>query len=70
LVLVPLLVAFVAQGAAVRLNHEHSEYRWFSAEEARQILPFFSQRANIEHVRTEFVERQPYPLARILPKSS
>ena len=70
LVLVPLFVAYVPADAGVHLNHEHSEYRWCSAEEAVRILPFFAQRANIEHVQTEFVERQPCPLSRILPKSS
>jgi dATP pyrophosphohydrolase len=63
LVLAPLFVAYVPADAGVHLNHEHTE-------EAVRILPFFAQRANIQHVQTEFVERQPCPLARILPKSS
>jgi dihydroneopterin triphosphate diphosphatase len=69
LVLVPLFVAFVSADSGVRLNPEHSDYRWCRAKEALGILPFYSQRENISHVQAEFIERQPCQLARILPKS-
>lgn len=68
LILVPLFVAFVAPESDVQLNFEHSEYSWCSAGEALDLLPFFSQRENIRHVRAEFVERRPNELAKILPK--
>ena len=64
--LIPLFVAFVSTGAEVTLNHEHSEYRWVSATEALEMLPFPPQRENIRHVQREFLERTPSELLRIL----
>ena len=70
LILAPLFVAFVSPDAEVQLNREHSEFSWCSAGEALELLPFFSQRANIEHVRAEFIERRPNELSRILPEKA
>lgn len=63
--IVPAFVARVPAGAPVRLNGEHSAFRWVSLEEAAALLPFGSQRELLAHVRREFVEREPSPFLRL-----
>lgn len=63
--IVPAFVARVGEGAAVRLNGEHSAYRWASLAEAAGVLPFGGQRELVAYVRREFVEREPAPALRI-----
>lgn len=63
--IVPAFVARVAEGEPVRLNGEHSAFRWVSLEEAAALLPFGSQRELLAHVRREFVEREPSPFLRL-----
>lgn len=66
--IVPAFVARVAEGAPVRLNGEHSAFRWISLEEATALLSFGSQRELLAHVRREFVEREPSPFLRLAPR--
>src|SRR5699024_6829458 len=56
---VPAFVALIATDAQVRLNAEHSAFRWVALEQARADLPFGSQRDLLAHVRREFIERKP-----------
>ncbi|HEU4670466.1 MAG TPA: NUDIX domain-containing protein [Dyella sp.] len=63
--IVPAFVARVDEHAAVRLNHEHSAWRWVDLDEAAADLPFGSQRDLLAHVRREFVERAPVDALRI-----
>lgn len=56
---VPAFVARVAADACVRLNGEHSAYRWLPVQDAIAEFPFGSQRDLIAHVRREFIEREP-----------
>lgn len=63
--IVPAFVARVAGDAAVRLNAEHSAFRWVPLDEAARMLPFGSQRDLLAHVRREFVEREPTPILRV-----
>ncbi len=62
---VPAFIALVADDAEVRLNGEHSAYRWVSLAEAAATMPFGSQRDLLAHVQREFVERTPMPLLRM-----
>ena len=63
--IVPAFVARVDGCAEVRLNHEHSAWRWVDLDEAATLLPFGSQRDLLAHVRREFVERTPSEALRI-----
>ncbi|MEW5834239.1 MAG: NUDIX domain-containing protein [Pseudomonadota bacterium] len=65
--IVPAFVARVDEHATVRLNHEHSAWRWVDMDEAAARLPFGSQRDLLAHVRREFVERTPSEALRIEP---
>jgi dihydroneopterin triphosphate diphosphatase len=56
LVFAPVFVAFVSPTAQVRLNHEHSEFRWCSRDEALSLMTFFTQRTNLLHVDAEFIQ--------------
>ncbi|WP_017462871.1 NUDIX hydrolase [Dyella ginsengisoli] len=65
--IVPAFVARVDEHAPVRLNSEHSAWRWVDLDEAAAELPFGSQRDLLAHVRREFVERTPSAALRIVP---
>lgn len=55
----PVFVACVSGNAAVTINEEHSEFGWFTFEEAMLKVPFPGQREILKHIQEEFVQRQP-----------
>jgi dATP pyrophosphohydrolase len=55
----PVFVAFIDRAATVTLNHEHSEYRWVSFEEAIEMVAFGGQRRVLSWIEDEFVKRIP-----------
>lgn len=57
--IVPVLVAFIDSTAKVSLNHEHSEYRWVSCEDAIDMVTFGGQRRVLRWIEDEFVKRIP-----------
>lgn len=57
--ILPVFVGFVDTGAKVTLNHEHSEFRWVSFEDALTMVPFAGQRKVLRHIEAEFVQREP-----------
>ncbi|WP_428672181.1 NUDIX hydrolase [Roseibium sp.] len=59
IVLSPVFVAFVSPSGTVSLNHEHSEYRWVSFEDAMEMVPFGGQRRILRWIEDEFVRRKP-----------
>ena len=63
--IVPAFVARIADDARVRLNAEHSAYRWLTPATAARRFPFGSQRDLLAHVRREFIRREPAPTLRI-----
>lgn len=64
--IVPAFVARVAEDVAVRLNGEHSAFRWARLEEAAECLPFGGQRELVAYVQREFVEREPEAALRLV----
>jgi dATP pyrophosphohydrolase len=63
--LVPAFVGRVADDAAVRLNGEHSAFRWATLAEAAEALPFGGQRELVAYVRREFVACEPAAALRL-----
>lgn len=63
--IIPAFVARIAEDARVRLNAEHSAYRWLAPATAARRFPFGSQRDLLAHVRREFIQRQPAAYLRI-----
>ena len=57
--IVPAFVAYVDSWQPIRLNSEHSEFRWVTFAEATQMVPFGSQRRLYEEIQREFVDREP-----------
>lgn len=57
--ILPVFVATIDPAALVRLNPEHSEYRWVSFDEANRMVPFAGQRKVLRHVEAEFLLRAP-----------
>lgn len=62
---VPAFVAMVAADAEVRLNGEHSAFRWLTFDAAMAEVPFGSQRDLFACVRREFIDRPPPGFLRI-----
>jgi dATP pyrophosphohydrolase len=57
--LLPVFVGFVRPGDDVRLNAEHSEFRWVTFDDALRMVPFAGQRNVLMHIRREFIDREP-----------
>lgn len=55
----PVFVGFIDSTAKVVLNHEHSEYRWVSFDEAVEMVAFGGQRRVLRWIEDEFVKRHP-----------
>ena len=62
---IPVFVGFVEADATVVLSAEHHEFRWVTAEEAKEILPFGVQVATIQRIEATFVRRTPPEFLRI-----
>ncbi|MGK9167240.1 NUDIX domain-containing protein [Inquilinus limosus] len=67
--LLPVFVGFAPPDAAVRLNPEHSEFRWVGFDEAIEMVPFAGQRHVLRHVQREFIDREPSRWLLIHPRS-
>ena len=65
IVILPMFVAFVDKKDCVTLNDEHSEYKWFSLEEARQVVPFNNQRECLRVIEQGFIRSEPPEFLRI-----
>jgi dATP pyrophosphohydrolase len=65
IILAPVFVAIIDGVAEVVLNHEHSEYRWVSFDEAIDLVAFGGQRRVLRWIREEFVQRSPSEHLRI-----
>lgn len=59
ILIAPVFVAFVDTSLEVKLNHEHSEYRWVSFDQAVEMVAFAGQRRVFRQVEGEFVKRRP-----------
>lgn len=57
--LAPVFVAFVGKEAEVVLNHEHSDFRWVSFDDAIEMVAFGGQRRILRWIEEEFIQRQP-----------
>lgn len=57
--ILPVFVAIIDPTAPVKLNPEHSEYRWVSFNAADRMVPFAGQRRTLRHVEAEFLLRAP-----------
>lgn len=57
--ILPVFVAYIDASAEVIINHEHSEFRWVSFDDAIEMVPFAGQRHVLRHVECEFIKRSP-----------
>lgn len=63
--LIPIFAVLCPPNQAVEFNHEHTEYRWCSLEEAKALAPFPNQHAVYEHIWSYFVDKPANPLYRV-----
>jgi dATP pyrophosphohydrolase len=59
ILIAPVFVAYIPDSAVVTINEEHSEFGWFTFEEAKLKVSFPEQRRILRHIQQEFVQRQP-----------
>jgi len=57
--LIPVFAVLCAPNQDVKLNEEHTEYRWCTLGEAKELVSFPGQRAVYDHVWSIFVDNQP-----------
>ncbi len=57
--LAPVFVAYVSETAEVIINHEHSDFAWFTFQEAMEKFSFAGQRRVLKHIIEEFIEKPP-----------
>ncbi|CAI2337800.1 NUDIX domain-containing protein [Vibrio parahaemolyticus] len=65
ILVIPCFVLFCPPNQPVVLNEEHTEYRWCSLEEAKQLTPFANQHHLYDHVWQYYVDVEsltPYTL--------
>ncbi|EPP4298107.1 NUDIX hydrolase [Vibrio navarrensis] len=55
--LIPVFVVLCDANQVVRLNDEHTEFKWCTLPEAKELAPFPSQHEAFEHIWSYFVER-------------
>lgn len=65
IMVVPVFVILLSDVPLVRLNHEHTDYGWFSFSEAKDRVPFPNQHQMLDHVWQHFVLQSPSPQMRI-----
>jgi dATP pyrophosphohydrolase len=63
--LIPVFVGFIDTEQEVRLSHEHSEYRWITANEADDFLAFQQQKEMLSTIESLFVQRRPNAILEI-----
>lgn len=57
IMVIPCFVMFCEPNQSVVLNCEHTEYRWCTLDEAKQLAPFVNQHQLYEHVWANFVSK-------------
>lgn len=65
--LIPVFAVYCDKQQAVVLNDEHTEYGWFSLDEAVEKAEFGGQRLLYQYLWENFVNRQPSGLLKINP---
>lgn len=57
--LVPVFVTYVDSDVAIQLNHEHTEYRWCSIDEAMELVDFPNMKNLYAFIWRHFVNSSP-----------
>ncbi len=63
--LIPVFAVYCAEDQAVVLNDEHTEYGWFSLDQAVEKAEFGGQRLLYQYLWDNFVQRRPSDLLKI-----
>lgn len=64
-IVLPVFLGLVEEGATVTLNHEHDAFRWLSFDAAIERTEFGGQRRILRYIREEFIERTPSPQLKV-----
>ncbi|MCP5072734.1 MAG: NUDIX domain-containing protein [Rhodobacteraceae bacterium] len=59
ILIAPVFVAYISRNTEVKLNFEHSEFRWTRFEEAIELVPYGGQRRTLRQIEEEYSKRNP-----------
>ncbi|MEH6532836.1 MAG: NUDIX domain-containing protein [Photobacterium frigidiphilum] len=62
---IPVFVIYCKPNQSVIINHEHTEYKWCTLNEAKELAVFPGQKVLYDHVWHYFVDNQPSELMRV-----
>jgi dATP pyrophosphohydrolase len=62
--MIPAFVAFL-ESPDIILSHEHSEFKWVTPADAKALFPFPIQKASVDTIVREFLEKEPLPQLKI-----
>ena len=62
---IPVFVVLCPENQKVTINHEHTEYRWCTLDEAKSLVPFPNQKSVYEHIWEYFVLNEPSPYFKV-----
>jgi dATP pyrophosphohydrolase len=65
IMMIPAFVAILDESSEIELSHEHSEFKWLSADDAKKLLTFHLQRNSIDLICEVFVRNEPPEALRI-----
>ena len=57
--IIPVFVATMNPDTKIKLNKEHTDYRWCALGEAKSLAEFPNQQALYDYVWTNFIDRKP-----------
>lgn len=57
--MVPVFVVYCPPDQNIVLNHEHTEFKWCTLNEAKSLAPYPNQKALYEHIWKNFVVEKP-----------
>ncbi len=54
--MLPVFAALVEKDSKVQISHEHTEYKWLNAEEAKKLLAWQGQRNSVDIISEYFLK--------------
>jgi dihydroneopterin triphosphate diphosphatase len=65
LYIAPVFVGFIEENQGVRLNNEHSDYKWLSFEEAKKFVTLPGNDEVLTFIEKHFIKKKPTEWLRI-----
>jgi dihydroneopterin triphosphate diphosphatase len=60
-----VFIGFVHEEHSVTINEEHSEYLWFTFEEAKEVVSLPSNKEVLQSIENNFIKKKPLSYLKI-----